>query len=75
MKFWNSRIPKAGSFSETARPGELLGFSEEGAFIQCGRGVIEILEMQKPGGKKMTPSLCMQSLGSHEQSIRFHAKE
>ncbi|QWD72416.1 methionyl-tRNA formyltransferase [Polynucleobacter sp. UB-Raua-W9] len=75
MKFWNSRIPKAASFSETAHPGKLLGFSEEGAFIQCGRGVIEILEMQKPGGKKMTPSLCMQSLGSHEQSIRFHAKE
>jgi methionyl-tRNA formyltransferase len=75
MKFWNSRIPKAGAFSKTAHPGELLGFSEKGAYIQCGQGVIEVLEMQKPGGKKMAASLCLQPLACREQVLRFHKKE
>jgi len=74
LKFWSSRIPKAGACSKTGRPGELLGFSEEGAYVQCGKGVVEILEMQKPGGKKMNASLCLQSLGYREQVFGFQAK-
>ena len=74
MKFWRSRIPKPGACSKTGHPGELLGFSEEGAYVQCGKGVVEILEMQKPGGKKMNASLCLQSLGCREQALRFQAK-
>lgn len=75
MKCWSSRIPKVGSYIESGHPGEVLGFSEGGAYIQCGKGVIEVLEMQKPGGKKMAASLCLQSLGSTEQLLRFHTKE
>jgi methionyl-tRNA formyltransferase len=75
MKFWSSRIPKAGACSKTGLPGELLGFSADGAYIQCGDGVIEIIEMQKPGGKKMAASLCLQSLDSNKQALRFHTKE
>jgi len=52
-----------------------LGFSEKGAYVQCGKGVIEILEMQKPGGKKMNASLCLQALGCREQVLRFQAKQ
>jgi methionyl-tRNA formyltransferase len=74
MKFWNSRIPKAGAVSKAGHPGELLGLSEKGAFIQCGQGVIEILEMQKPGGKKMPANLCLQPLVCREQVLRFHTK-
>jgi len=74
LKFWSSRIPKAGACSKTGGPGELLGFSEEGAYVQCGKGVVEILEMQKPGGKKMNASLCLQSLGYREQVFGFQAK-
>lgn len=75
MKFWSSRIPKVGACSKTGLPGELLGFTEDGAYIQCGDGVIEVLEMQKPGGKKMPASLCLQSLDSRKQALRFHTKE
>ena len=75
MKFWNSRISKADAFSKAGYPGELLGFSEKGAYIQCGQGVIEVLEMQKPGGKKMAASLCLQPLACREQVLRFHKKE
>ena len=74
MKFWSSCIPKVGACSKTGHPGELLGFSEKGAYIQCGQGAIEILEMQKPGGKKMNASLCLQSLVGSEQVLRFHTK-
>ena len=74
MKFWSSCIPKVGACSKTGHPGELLGFSDKGAYIQCGQGVIEILEMQKPGGKKMNASLCLQSFAGAEQVVRFHTK-
>jgi methionyl-tRNA formyltransferase len=74
IKFWNSRIPKAGAINKTGQPGELLDLSEKGAYIQCGQGVIEILEMQKPGGKKMPANLCLQSLGCREQVLRFYKK-
>ena len=75
MKFWNSRIPQAGVVSKAGHPGELLGHSEKGAYIQCGQGVIEILEMQKPGGKKMPASIYLQTLACREQVLRFHKKE
>ena len=75
MKLWDSRIPSKGSFSETGKPGEVLGFSNEGVYIQCGTGAVEVVEMQKPGGKKMSAKVCIQSLGSQEKSLRFHAKE
>jgi methionyl-tRNA formyltransferase len=75
VKFWNSRIPKATCFTRSGAPGSFLGFGDESAFIQCGEGVLEVLEMQKPGGKKMAAKLCVQSLCSDEQSLVFHTKE
>ena len=75
MKLWNSCIPSEGSYIETRRPGEVLGFSNDGIFIQCGTGVVEVLEMQKPGGKKMSAKMCLKSLRPQEKSFHFHAKE
>jgi len=75
IKLWDSRIPSAGSYSETGQAGEVLGFSNEGVYVQCGIGVVEVLEMQKPGGKKMSAKSCLQSLGPPEKLFRFHAKE
>jgi len=74
-KFWSSRIPDQGSYNETNCPGEVLGFSEDGVYVQCGKGAVEILEMQKPGGKKMAAKIYLQRLQSNDQSLRFHAKE
>ncbi len=75
MKFWSSRIPREGAHVQTGRPGEVLGFGNEGIYIQCGKDAIEILEMQKPGGKKMAAKACLQSLPANEQLLRFHTKE
>ena len=75
IKFWSSRIPKKNVCFDTGSIGEVLGFSENGVYIQCGQGVVEVLEMQKPGGKKMSAKTCIQSLGLDEKSLHFHAKE
>lgn len=75
MKFWNSRIPKTSNFNHTGVPGSVLGFGDESVFVQCGEGVLEVLEMQKPGGKKIAAKLCVQSLCPDEQSLVFHTKE
>jgi methionyl-tRNA formyltransferase len=71
LKCWNSRLPLNNAPEETQRAGEILGFSEEGAYIQCGKGVIEILEMQRPGGKKMTAKMCLQVFLEQENELRF----
>lgn len=73
LKCWNSRIPHPSVHIKTGHIGEVLGLSEEGAYIQCGKGVVEVLEMQRPGGKKMSASMCLQALLDQEKVLRFQA--
>ena len=73
LKCWNSRMPDSGVYGKTGQVGEVLGFSEEGAYIQCGKGVIEVLEMQRPGGKKMSATMCLQSLLDPKAVLCFQA--
>ena len=73
IKFWNSRPVDARAVGLAGKPGDVLGFSHEGVYIQCGNGILEVLEMQKPGGKKIDAKTCIQSIG--EQLLRFKAKE
>ena len=71
LKCWSSRLSPPNVNDKTSEPGKILGFSEDGAYIQCGKGVLEILEMQRPGGKKMSAKMCLQSLLDHENPLRF----
>lgn len=73
IKFWNSRTANIESPKNKVIAGEVLGFSDDGVYIQCGKGVLEVLEMQKPGGKKMDAKTCIQSIG--EKQLRFQSKE
>jgi methionyl-tRNA formyltransferase len=73
LKCWNSRVSPKNVPKETRRAGEILGFSEEGAYIQCGKGVVEVLEMQRPGGKKMSAKMCLQAFPDQENELRFQA--
>jgi methionyl-tRNA formyltransferase len=75
LKLWNSRIPINAPSEEQARAGQILGFGDESVFVKCGTGVIEILEMQKPGGKRIPAKLCMQGLSEPGEMLRFQAKE
>ena len=74
IKFWNSRISKVTMFEESGPSGSVLGMSDEGVYIQCGEGVLEVLEMQKPGGKKTSARACVQSLHQADKPIRFQEK-
>jgi methionyl-tRNA formyltransferase len=71
LKLWNSCLLSKTQIEQTQNPGQVLGFSEEGVYIQCGDGVIEILEMQKPGGKKISASACLQTYRAQEKPMQF----
>ncbi len=73
IKFWNSRIANIESPNDKVCIGEVLGFSDDGIYIQCGEGVLEVLEIQKPGGKKMEANTGIQSIS--EKRLRFLSKE
>ena len=71
LKFWNSCLPSKEQTHQDAIPGQVLDFGEGGVYVQCGEGIIEILEMQKPGGKKITASACLQSYRAQEKIMQF----
>ena len=75
VKVWDSRLATIGVNDSSADLGGVLGFSEDGVYIQCGEGVLEVLEMQKPGGKKLDAKTYLQSLGVNEKQLRFQSKE
>jgi methionyl-tRNA formyltransferase len=72
FKFWNSRVSNSIGLRQSGQVGEVIGFSKEGAFIQCGQGVIEVLEMQKPGGKRINALACLRAQGAPSKALRFH---
>ena len=75
VKLWDSRIPDAGAISPTRGVGDVLGFGNDGVYIQCGQGILEVMQMQKPGGKKIDATTCIQSIGADEKQLHFQSKE
>ena len=75
IKFWNSRVAENQAVSSSGNAGDVLGVSGDSVYIQCGEGVLEVFEMQKPGGKKIDAKACLQPLGVGEKLLHFQAKE
>ena len=50
LKIWRTR-PAAGE--PQGNPGILYGDEKRGLFVNCADGVLEILELQAAGGKRM----------------------
>jgi methionyl-tRNA formyltransferase len=51
VKFWRA---EAESGVTTAEPGKVLAASaQDGVLIACGEGTLRVLELQKPGGKRL----------------------
>jgi len=48
LKIWRSR-PVDGN----GLPGQLLHFRDSKLVVACGRGALELLEIQRPGGRRM----------------------
>ena len=72
MKFWNAALAPALDCKQ-GKPGEVLGLGEHGIYVQCGTGVVEVLELQKPGGKRISAKTWLQSMEGTKQPICFHA--
>jgi methionyl-tRNA formyltransferase len=72
IKFWLSRIPQTAPELLSGQLGEVVGRTKDGVLIQCGNGLIEILEMQKPGGKKISANACIKTLPQASKVLRFH---
>ena len=66
VKLWSSVLANSQA-PGVSEPGEVLGFSEHGVHVRCGDGVLEILEMQKPGGKRMNAKTYLQTLSVAEK--------
>lgn len=51
IKLWRARalaLPSAG-----AQPGTVLQAGDDGLLVACGQGVLSLLELQKPGGRRL----------------------
>ena len=75
VKLWDSRIPEMGVIGSIGSVGDVLGFSGDGVYIQCGEGILEVMHMQKPGGKKIDAKTCLQSIGVGQKQLHFLSKE
>jgi methionyl-tRNA formyltransferase len=71
LKLWNSCLPSKTKEDPDAIPGQVLGLDGDGVYVQCGEGVIEVLQMQKSGGKKIAASLCIAGASTSNLSTRF----
>ncbi len=49
LKLWHAR-PASGQ----GAPGEVLAASAEGLTVACGDGAVQVTELQRPGGKRLT---------------------
>jgi methionyl-tRNA formyltransferase len=70
IKVWGSVVAKDG-INKPQIPGSILGLGARGVYVQCGSGVVEILELQKPGGKKLPAKTIFQATSVDEKQLRF----
>lgn len=74
LKFWNSSVPTKALNKEGKLPGEIVSAGESSIYVQCGEGVIEILEMQKAGGKRLPATKCISFGGSGYAKWQFQRR-
>jgi methionyl-tRNA formyltransferase len=66
LKFWRARaLPQslAEEYCTTQHnsPGVIMGASKDGFVVCCGSGALEVLEIQKPGGKRVLATQWLQA--------------
>ena len=71
IKILNSALAAQASPRQSAVPGQILGSSETGVYVQCGDGVVELTEVQRPGGKKMNAKLGLHTQLEQKEASRF----
>ena len=71
IKILNSALAAQASPRQSAVPGQILGASETGVYVQCGDGVVELTEVQRPGGKRMNAKLGLHTQLEQKEASRF----
>ena len=64
LKFWRARpLEKelADQYQGSHRPGLIVGKSKDGFVVWCGNGALEVLEIQKPGGRRTSAAQWIQA--------------
>jgi methionyl-tRNA formyltransferase len=64
LKFWRARpLGKAlaAQYQGSHRPGSIVGKSKDGFVVWCEDGALEVLEIQKPGGRRTSAAQWIQS--------------
>ena len=75
LKFWRARaLPQSLAEQYCATqpnsPGAMMGASKDGFVVCCGSGALEVLEIQKPGGKRIPATQWLQAEKS-EHGLQF----
>lgn len=55
VKIWQASFVEA-----KGKPGEILSVTSEGVVVACGSGALKLLELQKPGGKRLAAAQFIQ---------------
>jgi len=55
LKLWRARLA-----SSSGPPGEILAADAQGIVVACGQGALRLLELQKPGGKRLETASFLQ---------------
>ena len=65
VKIWNAQ-PLAGK----GEPGRVLAADAQGIVVACGEGALRLVELQKPGGKRLAAADCLK--GFPLAGLKFH---
>ena len=66
LKLWRSRQLSEAEQAKwetmkLGRPGAVLGYGIEGVVVECAEGVLEVLEVQKPGGRNIASRIWLEA--------------
>lgn len=60
VKLWRARVSTG-----TGEPGQVLAVTDEHITVACGSGTLELIELQRPGGKRVSARQFLQACPVH----------
>jgi methionyl-tRNA formyltransferase len=69
LKIWSAQaLPQAAHLA----PGTVVQASEQGLDVACGEGVLRLLQLQKPGGKRMAVAELLRGQADWQDTVLGH---
>jgi len=69
LKIWSAQVLPEDS---DQAPGSVLQVSEQGLDVACGEGVLRLLQLQKPGGKRMAVAELLRGQADWQGTVLGH---